>query len=208
MPQRRLLCQSHIVRMLALASGRRQGREDEWLSSSVEGSKPKPFDGASNISSSSFIATFHAEADAVRACRLARGSLWARVLGPGRGLGEGSKSRPGEHPSLFLSKVLGYVHQELHYLLLCSQNELKNHIIPYIISSEIICQHFEKYTPEQNTLYKCTASCPDNSNMKLPKFHIDIYGEGGMASEVIVIVCQGVRILSSENRHQMYYTGH
>ena len=134
------------------AAGGKEGK-DEWLSSSVEGSKPKPFDGASNISSSSFIATFHAEADAVRACRLARGSLWARVLGPGRGLGEGSKSRPGEHPSLFLSKVLGYVHQEVHYLLLCSQNELKNHIIPYIISSGIIRQHCKKYTPEQNALY-------------------------------------------------------
>ena len=46
------------------------------------GSKPKPFDGASNISSS-FIATFHVEPDAVRACRLARGSLWAVVLGAG-----------------------------------------------------------------------------------------------------------------------------
>ena len=34
------------------------------------GSKPKPFDGASNISSS-FIATFHVEPDAARACRLA-----------------------------------------------------------------------------------------------------------------------------------------
>ena len=51
------------------------------FSSVGEGSKP--FDGASNISSSSFIATFHAEPDAVRACRLARGSLWAVVLGAG-----------------------------------------------------------------------------------------------------------------------------
>ena len=58
----------------------------EFSSVRREGSKPEPFDGASNISSSSFIATFHAEPDGVRACRLASqpGVVYGpRVLGAG-----------------------------------------------------------------------------------------------------------------------------
>ena len=89
------------------------------FSSVGEGSKP--FDGASNISSSSFIATFHVEADAVRACRLARGSLWARVLGPGMGPGRGLRvTVGGASPLSFYQRCLG-TPREVHLLHLLTK---------------------------------------------------------------------------------------
>ena len=88
-----------------------------------------------HICSSSVIATFHAEPDCVRACRLARGGLWAPYWGqPGS-----SQSRPRGHPSLFYTRWLG-TPQEVHlatpqevHLLLNSQN--------YKLSSRTVSTH-------------------------------------------------------------------
>ena len=125
------------------------------FSSVGEGSKPKPFDGASNISSSSFIATFHAEPDGVRACRLAsqpaRGSLWAPGIG-GRGLGRLVRVTAGGASLHVLYRVLGY-NPGGTPATLCSQNQKPYHIGPYIILSGIISQHRKKYTLEYNIVY-------------------------------------------------------